>query len=93
MENKKKYYDSGLSCEEQKALLRQLRAEKFALIEVKLFLDSHPDDKKALAFYKEHEELYRHLKKRWEKETCEKLSDDGSRWTWVDTPWPWQSWM
>lgn len=83
----------GMTCEDKMALLRQIRVCTFALIEANLFLDTHPDDLKALAFYREHLEKLRHLKKKWEDETGEVFSEDGCRWAWVNTPWPWQSHM
>ena len=43
-----------MSCEDKKALLHEIRVCTFALIEAKLFLDSHPDDRQAIAFYREH---------------------------------------
>ena len=80
-----------ISCEEKKALLREIRVCTFALIEAKLFLDSHPDDRQAIAFYRKHRETLRQLENKWENCTGEMFNKNASRWTWVDTPWPWQS--
>ena len=41
-----------MSCEDKKALLHEIRVCTFALIEARLFLDSHPDDRQAIAFYR-----------------------------------------
>ena len=41
---------AAMTCEEKKALLREIRVCTFALIEANLFLDTHPDDMKAMAF-------------------------------------------
>ena len=82
-----------MTCDEKKALLREIRVCTFALIEANLFLDTHPDDMKAMAFYREHMAKLERLKKQWEDCTGERFSADGSRWNWVDTPWPWQSHM
>ena len=46
-----------------------------------------------MAFYREHMAKLERLKKQWEDCTGERFSTDGSRWNWVDTPWPWQSHM
>ena len=80
-----------ISCEEKKALLHEIRVCTFALIEAKLFLDSHPDDRQAIAFYRKHRETLRQLENKWENCTGEMFNKNASRWTWVDTPWPWQS--
>lgn len=80
-----------ISCEEKRALLHEIRVCTFALIEAKLFLDSHPDDRQAIAFYRKHRETLRQLENKWENCTGEMFNKNASRWTWVDTPWPWQS--
>ncbi len=81
----------NMSCEEKKALLHEIRVCTFALIEAKLFLDSHPDDRQAIAFYRKHRAMLANLQKKWENCTGEVFDANASRWTWVDTPWPWQS--
>ena len=55
-----------MSCEDKKALLHEIRVCTFALIEAKLFLDSHPDDRQAIAFYRKHRETLNQLQKKWE---------------------------
>ena len=80
-----------MSCEDKKALLHEIRVCTFALIEAKLFLDSHPDDRQAIAFYRKHRETLNQLQKKWRTCTNEVFNANCSRWTWVDTPWPWQS--
>ncbi len=76
---------------EKAALLHRLRVCTFAVVEANLYLDTHPDDQKALAFYREHLASMEQLKAEWEQETGEIFGADGDRWAWVDTPWPWQS--
>lgn len=82
---------SPMSCEDKKALLHEIRVCTFALIEARLFLDSHPDDRQAIAFYRKHRATLADLEKKWENCTGEVFDANASRWTWVDTPWPWQS--
>ena len=58
----------------------------FMAWELRLYLDTHPDDEKALAAY---------------NQVCAKLDscagacntqgDTSERWNWVDDPWPWQT--
>ncbi len=78
-------------CMKKKNLLQKLRVCAFALTEARLYLDTHPDDRKALSFYREHMEMFCTLKKEWESCTGEPLDQQASRWNWVNTPWPWQS--
>ena len=73
-------------------LMRCLMAEDFAVYETALYLDGHPDDREALAYFREH--------KREAEELRERLTDAGypltftdtpnGRYAWVTAPWPWQ---
>lgn len=65
----------------------------FALDDIKLFLDTHPDNKSALEYYQK----YRHLAEQTTRNyvnqygplTAQQVEGTG-RWTWIDTPWPWE---
>ena len=78
---------------DRSALLRRIQAEDFALYEVALYLDGHPDCKKALRYYKEHKKLAAELKEAYE-EQYGPLTVGGNRneqhWDWVSGPWPWE---
>lgn len=75
-------------------LLQQLQAIDFVLVELNLYLDTHPDDANAVQQYN------RHVQERWkiaqEFETHygplqhfgHSYSD--TPWRWDDAPWPWQ---
>lgn len=76
------------------ALLHELQAVDFALVELTLYLDTHPTDLKAL-------EQYNQLAKQRQEIACAYEAKYGpllhyghsySRypWQWDDTPWPWQ---
>jgi spore coat protein JB len=78
---------------EQKKLYRMIRAYSFAVYEVALYLDGHPDDKRALAYYAKYNEKLKDATARYEKRygpltICGVSGTDG--WTWVGTPWPWE---
>lgn len=79
---------------DRERLLKRVQVCDFALNDAALFLDTHPDDQDALAFYKKHLEM----REAAAKEFTDKFGpltkadhDGGSRWTWVDGPWPWQN--
>ena len=78
---------------EQQNMMRRLQVQSFVLDDIRLYLDTHPDDKKALEWYHK----YRKLKEQTEKEYVDRFGplnsfqvDSDTRWTWVDTPWPWE---
>ena len=81
---------SMTSCE----LKRRIAAYDFALVEMNLYLDTHPDDKEAL------ELMYAYRRKRTELvevyesqfgpyENFAVHVQNPDRWSWVDDPWPW----
>ena len=76
------------------AMTRQIDALDFALVELNLFLDTHPCDEKALetfALYRKHRD-----EKIAEYEACfgpmvRTAADvDCDHWDWIDSPWPWE---
>ena len=77
---------------ERQHLMKKLMAERFATIETAIFLDTHPQDKKALKAFKEYSENTRKLKDEYENKfgalTAENAATDNS-WTWICDPWPW----
>jgi len=78
---------------EQQNMMRRLQVQNFVLDDIRLYLDTHPDDQNALEYYQK----YRHLRERTVAEYVERFGpinslqvESDSRWTWVDGPWPWE---
>ena len=78
---------------EQQNMMRRLQVQSFAIDDIKLYLDTHPDDVNALAYYHK----YCHLQQQTMEQYVERFGplnimqvESDSRWTWVDTPWPWE---
>ena len=67
----------------------------FALHELNLYLDTHPFDTEALAYFQKYRELRVEAIKEYAKyygpltidTTKESCAD---RWSWINEPWPWQ---
>ena len=74
-------------------LLTEIRALSFALVETNLYLDSYPNDKEALAYFRRVRDELRALTDSYEK-TYGPLTVMGTKatdgWDWVSTPWPWE---
>ena len=78
----------------QKEMLKRIMAEQFTAVELNLYLDTHPHDKKALHFYNETVERLDCLKADYTDEFGP-LTNFGfcpSRypWQWIEEPWPWE---
>jgi len=72
-------------------MLEQLKSYNFAVIELGLYLDTHPDDEKALVLHNEYSNKYKLILEQYEKAfgpiTIMCASD---KWKWIDEPWPWE---
>ena len=78
----------------KKKLLMRLSALQFGMVETRLFLDTHPDDRKALALYHKYAEKSRELKAYYNENfgpitPSDNLSQES--WEWVHGPWPWEN--
>ncbi len=74
-------------------LLNRLRALDFSLIEIGLFLDTHPNNTKALAYFNK----LNAERERVNNEYTEKFgplvmtdSNSSNSWDWVKSAWPWE---
>lgn len=79
---------------ERSTLLQRVQICDFALNDAALYLDTHPQDPEALAFYAHHLNMRNGLAREFESRfgpITHAGYDGGERWTWVDGPWPWQS--
>ena len=59
--------------------------EAFTLWELRLYLNTHPDDQRALALF---QKLCRHADEG--NYACAFLDDCDGHWHWLDDPWPWE---
>lgn len=73
--------------------MTELQALGFAVQELALYLDTHRDDREALALYRRYQQLYDHCQSEFEKNggplNHMQSSDEGS-YAWLDDPWPWE---
>ncbi|WP_168122311.1 spore coat protein CotJB [Paenibacillus sp. HB172176] len=75
-------------------LLHDLQAVDFVLVELNLFLDTHPNDANALQQFNQYAALRARIAQQYEASYGPLMnfghSMSGSPWQWNDTPWPWQ---
>lgn len=78
---------------EQRHLMQQIYEAGFAIDEVVLYLDTHPCDEEALAYYEAYRKLYAKLVKEYTVQFGPLKAEQvavNNHWTWVKTPWPWE---
>ena len=79
---------------ERETLLYQVMQYKFALTELNLYLDTHPNDTEMIKLYNQYLNI--------EKQMCDKYESmygpltldsnylDKNNWVWTNSPWPWE---
>ena len=72
-------------------LLDQIKALDFAVIELGLYLDTHPEDKKALCMHREYTKQLKDLKDKYQKMYGPlSIYFPCNKWRWIENPWPWE---
>lgn len=76
----------------REGLLRKVQALSFAKVEAELYLDTHPDSREALNYYRniltQLDDAMTEYQNKYEPLFSEGVV--GDRWTWVEGKWPWQ---
>lgn len=78
---------------EQSALMMKIKQYDFTLKELNLYLDTHPNCRRALSMFQK----YRKLREEAVQEYNEKFGPitpeqnlNTQRWAWIDEPFPWE---
>lgn len=78
---------------EREAMLAQWQQYNFALVDLNLYLDTHPNDQEALNLFKKYKDIKRQITDKYEKKYGP-LTFTGdistSSWNWINSPWPWE---
>jgi len=73
-------------------MLKEIMAIDFSLVELNLYLDTHPMDQKALRLHNEYVMISKKLCEEYQKEHAlltHKFTSD-CPWEWIEEPWPWE---
>lgn len=72
-------------------MTKQLKCYRFAIIELGLYLDTHPDDEKALCLHKEYSNRFKELSDKYQKVYGPlTIMFPCNKWRWLEEPWPWE---
>lgn len=75
-------------------LMQWLNEVSFAVTEIALYLDTHPDDAEALAFFNHYNEERKKALALYSSNyaplTLDLVQQDDDRWVWATEPWPWE---
>ena len=80
------------SCDNtREEMLEKIKCLNFAIIELGLYLDTHPDDEKALCLHRKYCKEYRELTDNYQKVYGPlTIQFPCNKWRWLEEPWPWE---
>ena len=74
-----------------KEMLNEIKCLAFAIQELALYLDTHPDDEKALCLHRKYSKEYRELTDKYQKVYGHlTIQFPCNKWRWLEMPWPWE---
>lgn len=77
----------------QETMLRDLQAMDVFLVDMALYLNTHPCDKEALAVYKKYNDQNNMMRTQYQNlygPLTIRHAEDEDYWQWVGSPWPWE---
>lgn len=75
----------------REALAKKLKEYKFAIIDLSLYLDTHPGDNKALCLHNDYTRTFKELCDKYQKMYGPlTIECPCNKWRWIEMPWPWE---
>lgn len=72
-------------------MMRKIKCLNFAVIDLAEYLDTHPDDRKALCLHREYTNELEDLKDKYQKVFGPlSIYYPCNKWRWLEEPWPWE---
>ena len=72
-------------------MLQEIRCLEFSITELALYLDTHPEDEKAICLHKEYCKECKVLKDKYQKVFGPlTINYPCNKWRWIEEPWPWE---
>ncbi len=72
-------------------MLKNIRCLSFAIVDISEYLNTHPDDQKALCLHKEYCRQLKELKDKYQKVYGPlSIYYPCNKWRWLEEPWPWE---
>lgn len=88
-------YNNNDNCENNEMtkehMLKQIKCYQFAIIELALYLDTHPDDERALCLHRKYARELKDLQDKYQKVYGPlTINYPCNKWRWLEMPWPWE---
>ncbi|MGN0489871.1 MAG: spore coat protein CotJB [Ruminococcus sp.] len=78
---------------EREILMKKLASYQFIIYDLKLYLDTHPNDKATIAKIEELTEKLTPIRKDFEDRYGPLFAENNNKnkWKWIKSPWPWET--
>ncbi len=84
----------NMNCSNKQELLSVIQAHEFAITDLCLYLDTHPEDMKALNLHKKYCNDLNAVKSMYQKMYGPlTINYPCNSWRWIEEPWPWEGGM
>ena len=75
----------------RKEMLKKIKCLKFAVVELALYLDTHPNDTKALCLHNKYSKELKEICDKYQKGYGQlTIEYPCNKWRWLEEPWPWE---
>lgn len=84
---------NNMQCSSRTMLLRKVQQHYFAMVDAGLYLDGHPNCRKALEYFERQRAAYESYVAEFEATygpLTFKSGAVGDTWCWIQGPWPWE---
>lgn len=72
-------------------MMNDIRSYNFAITELGLYLDVHPEDERAIALHREYCKCYKEATDKYQKIYGPlSIFYPCNKWRWLEEPWPWE---
>ena len=72
-------------------MIKEIKCYQFAVIELALYLDTHPEDERALCLHRKYTRELKDLKDKYQKVYGPlSINYPCNKWRWLEEPWPWE---
>lgn len=81
------------STNERENLINQWQQYNFALVDLNLYLDTHPNDTNAIKLYNNYNNILKQISKKYESmygPLTVNSDNNQNNWIWINSPWPWE---
>jgi len=77
--------------EMRRKMLKEIKCLNFAIIDISQYLDTHPDDRKAICLHKEYCNQLKEIKDKYQRIYGPlSIYYPCNKWRWLEEPWPWE---